>query len=322
MTAPSIITIGNFDGVHRGHQSILDAARDLATQNDARVIAMTFDPVPVAVLRPGECPPHIGTIDQRIAALKHAGADEVIVLKPTKELLAHEAPQFIADLIAQHHAIGFVEGEDFRFGAKRSGDMAMLAKLGQQQGFAVKALPRVETPLSDHSVAPISSSLIRWLVGRGRVEDAKACMGRPFELAGTIVQGDQRGRTIGVPTANLDPHAWQSLITPMDGVYAGTVLLNPGNSHDNTPHPAAISVGIKPTFGQNQLNIEAHLIDYKTEQPNALYGTPATFRFAHWVRDQYPFPGIETLTEQLQRDIAHCRDLLIHPLNQTPAAYD
>lgn len=315
---PSVITIGNFDGVHRGHQTILHAACRLANTKNAKVIAMTFDPVPIAVLRPGEGPPHLGTIDQRIAALKDAGADDVVVLKPTKELLSHEAPQFIAGLIDEHHAVGFVEGEDFRFGAKRSGDMTMLAQMGEQQSFAVKALPRVETPLSDHSIAPISSSLIRWLVGRGRVEDASACMGRPFELQGKIVQGEQRGRTIGVPTANLDPDTWHGLITPMDGVYAGTVTLNPENGHDNTPHPAAISVGVKPTFGQDQLNIEAHLIDYKTDDPNALYGTPATFRFARWVRDQYPFPGVDALTEQLHRDIDQCKN----SLDQPGPAYD
>lgn len=309
MPAPSIITIGNFDGVHLGHQAILQAACRLAKSKDAKVFAMTFDPVPIAVLRPGEGPPHIGTIEQRTAALKQAGADHVVVLKPTKDLLSHEATRFIAQLIEEHHAIGFVEGEDFRFGAKRSGNMTMLAEMGQQQGFAVKALPRVEAPLSDQSVAPISSSLIRWLVGRGRVEDAEACMGRPFELQGRIVQGDQRGRTIGVPTANLDPTSWQGLITPMDGVYAGTVNLD----QDNTPYPAAISVGVKPTFDQDQLNIEAHLIDYTTEHPDALYGTPATFRFARWVRDQYPFPGINELTEQLQRDIEQCKTLLAQP---------
>ena len=314
MAAPSIITIGNFDGVHRGHQAILNAARDLANQSHASVLAMTFDPVPIAVLRPGECPPHLGTIDQRVNALKHAGADDIVVIQLTKDLLSHEAPRFIAQLIEQHHAIAFVEGEDFRFGSKRSGDMTMLAEMGEQQGFAVKALPRVETPLSDHSVAPISSSLIRWLVGRGRVEDAAACMGRLFELQGQIVQGEQRGRTIGVPTANLDPQSWQGLITPMDGVYAGTVTLN-GNPQT---HPAAISVGVKPTFDQDQLNIEAHLIDVKTEHPDELYGQQATFRFARWVRDQYPFPGVDALTQQLKRDIDQCRDLLAQP----DAAYD
>ena len=314
MAAPSIITIGNFDGVHRGHQAIIAAAQQLAAVSQARVVAMTFDPMPVAVLRPGEGPPHLGTIDQRIAALKQFGADDVVVVKPTREVLACEATQFVTDLIEQHQAVGFVEGEDFCFGSKRSGNMTMLAQMGLEQGFAVKALPRVELLLSDQSVAPISSSLVRWLVGRGRVEDAERCLGRPFALTGTIVKGDQRGRTIGVPTANLDPQSWLGLITPMDGVYAGTVSLE----GDKTPHHAAISVGIKPTFGQDQLNIEAHLIDFKTEHPDALYGRPATFRFAHWVRDQYPFPGVDELTQQLQRDIAQCRSMLTMP----DAAYD
>ena len=318
MTAPSIITIGNFDGVHRGHQAIIESARQLAEAKQARVLALTFDPMPIAVLRPGEGPPHLGTIDQRIAALKHAGADDVLVINPTKEVLSQEAPRFITGLIEHHNAVGFVEGEDFRFGSKRSGNMKMLAELGSEQGFAVKALPRVEVPLSDHSVAPISSSLVRWLVGRGRVEDASACLGRPFELAGTIVKGDQRGRTIGVPTANLDPDSWKGLITPMDGVYAGSVTLGSEKSEDNTSYPAAISVGVKPTFDQDQLNIEAHLIDFTTEHPDALYGSHATFRFARWVRDQYPFPGVEALTEQLKRDIEQCRAIAEQP----DTAYD
>ena len=305
MIAPSIITIGNFDGVHRGHQAILDSARQLAEASESRVLALTFDPMPIAVLRPGEGPPHLGTIDQRIASLKQAGANDVLVINPTRDVLSQQAPDFIHGLIREHGAVGFVEGDDFRFGAKRAGNMSMLAQLGTEHGFAVDSLPRVEVPLSDHSVAPISSSLVRWLVGRGRVEDAATCLGRPFELTGTIVKGDQRGRTIGIPTANLDPNSWSGLITPMDGVYAGSVQLD----QDNTALPAAISVGVKPTFGKDQLNIEAHLIDFTTEHPDALYGTSATFRFARWVRDQYPFPGVEALTEQLNRDIDYCRNL-------------
>lgn len=310
MPAPTVISIGNFDGVHRGHQTIIESARQLAKPRQARVLALTFDPMPIEVLRPGEAPPHLGSIDQRIASLKQAGADGVIVINPTQDVLSQQAPQFIANLIEQHNAIGFVEGEDFRFGSKRSGNMNMLGEMGKDQGFTVLALPRIETPLNDQRVAPISSSLIRWLVGRGRVEDAQACLGRPYELQGAIVRGDQRGRTIGVPTANLDPQSWQGLITPMDGVYAGTVILE----DSETPHPAAISVGTKPTFDQDQLNIEANLIDYNTTDPDALYGQRAGFRFARWVRDQYPFPGVHELTEQLNRDIDTCRDLLRQPI--------
>jgi riboflavin kinase/FMN adenylyltransferase len=304
---PSIITIGNFDGVHRGHQAILAEARTLANGCDARVLAMTFDPMPISVLRPGAGPPHLAMIGQRVETLKRNGADDVIVVNPTRDILQQEATRFIAGLIDEHDAVGFVEGEDFRFGHKRSGDMAMLTKLGNERGFAVRALPRVETTLSDCSVAPISSSLVRWLVGRGRVEDAQACLGRPFELVGEIVKGEQRGRTIGVPTANLDPSAWRGMIAPMDGVYAGSVAFD---DTPDDPHPAAISVGVKPTFGHDQLTIEAHLIDYQTDDPDALYGRRARFGFARWVRDQYPFPGVEALTQQLRRDIDAARDLM------------
>ncbi len=304
----SVITIGNFDGVHRGHQAILSAARGLAESADsARVIAMTFDPMPIAVLRPGAGPPHLASIDQRIAWLKSAGADEVIVIKPTREVLSQEAPRFIASLIEQHHAVGFVEGADFRFGNKRGGDMTLLAEMGKEQGFIVRALPRIEVPLSDTTTAPISSSLVRWLVGRGRVEDAEACLGRPYELSGEIVKGQQRGRTIGVPTANLDPQAWRGIIAPMDGVYAGRVTLNDDPAET---YPAAISVGAKPTFKHDELTIEAHLIGYRADNHDVLYGRPVRFGFARWVRDQYPFPGVEALTEQLRRDIDAARALM------------
>lgn len=302
MASPSIITIGNFDGVHLGHQAIVQVARQLAEPKGARVLALTFDPFPITILRPEQAPPQVASIAQRVESLKQAGADDVIVVKPSREVLSQEAPQFIASLIAQHKAVGFVEGEDFRFGKKRGGDMSMLASMGADQGFAVRALPRVETPLSDHSVAPISSSLVRWLIGRGRVEDAGACLGRPFELVGQVVKGEQRGRLIGVPTANLDPDACAGLITPMDGVYAGNVTID-----DSQTYPAAISVGLKPTFGHDQLTIEGHLIGYAPDDPDGLYGHQARFTFAHWLRDQYSFPGVDALKEQLGRDIETAR---------------
>lgn len=303
VTDRSVISIGNFDGVHIGHRAILRQARELAEQHAAQVVAVTFDPPPIAVLRPEHSPPQLGTIVQRTDALRDAGADRVVVLSPTPQLLALSAEQFIEKLLGDHRAIGFVEGEDFRFGNKRGGDTTLLTEMGKARGFAVRVLPRVATRLSDQTTAPVSSSLVRWLVGRGRVEDAAVCLGRDFELAGTIVKGDQRGRTIGIPTANLDPAAYAGLIVPMDGVYAGTVLL------DQKEHPAAISVGVKPTFGQKTLTAEAHLIGFTHENPDVLYGKPARFRFARWIRDQYPFPGAGLLVEQLRRDIDYARAL-------------
>ena len=301
MPFASIITIGNFDGVHIGHREIVRQARALADQHGARVLAVTFNPSPIAVLRPEHSPPQLGTIEQRIEALRDAGADRVVVLSPTPQLLGLSAEQFIDKLVADHHAVGFVEGEDFRFGNNRGGDTKLLAEMGKAHGYEVRILPRVETRLSDQTTAPVSSSLVRWLVGRGRVEDAAVCLGRDFELPGTIVKGDQRGRTIGIPTANLDPAAYAGLIVPMDGVYAGSVLI------DGDVCPAAISVGSKPTFGQNTLTAEAHLIGFTHDDPDVLYGKPARFRFARWIRDQYPFPGVQALIQQLRRDIDYAR---------------
>lgn len=302
MNAPSIITIGNFDGVHRGHQAIIHRAQAMADARglvDERVVAVTFDPFPADVLWPENAAPRLTSIDQRVDALKHAGACDVVVLKPTPELLGMSAEAFIRWLIDTHDAVGFVEGVDFAFGHKRSGNMQMLAQMGERDGFAVAALPRVETRLSDQQMAPISSSLIRWLIGRGRVEDAATCMGRSFEIVAQVVKGEQRGRTIGVPTINLDPNAYAHHIVPTDGVYAGHAKLD----GDPTPIPAAISVGLKPTFGHDQLTIEAHLVGFQSDNPDALYGQTVCLAFDRWLRDQYPFPGVDALKQQLQRDI-------------------
>jgi len=262
------------------------------------VVAVTCDPTPVAVLQPGLVPPQVASLADRRRWLIDAGADEVVVLTPDPELLGLSAEQFIAKLVEEHQAVGFVEGEDFCFGKGRSGDMAALSAMGERSGFAVRALGRVEVKLSDQSVAPVSSSLVRWLVGRGRVEDAGACLGRAWELTAQVEKGEQRGRTIGIPTANLDPAGYQGMILPMDGVYAGSAVLP-----DGSEHAAAISVGTKPTFGERRLTIEAHLIGFSPDNPDKLYGQPLTLRFAHWVRDQYPFPNADELVARLRRDI-------------------
>ena len=324
MPAPSIISIGNFDGVHLGHRAILSAARELADAgpDGCRVLALTFDPPPVAVLFPDRetvIPPQLSSLAGRIEQLRAAGADEVVVLRPDKALLGLSAEAFIDKLIADYAAAGFAEGEDFRFGKGRGGDMARLQAMGKDRGFAVRAMPRLEAKLSDHSLAPISSSLVRWLVGRGRVEDAEACLGRSFSLSGSIVKGDQRGRTIGIPTANLNAKVFEGMAVPMDGVYAGRVTISAGT------FASAISVGDKPTFAGRQLTIEAHLLGYTpgspppgsatssgqdlsvAEQGNELYGQPATFHFARWLRDQYPFPSVDKLVQQLHRDIEAAR---------------
>jgi len=308
MTTRSVLTLGNFDGPHVGHLAILERARELADQHDARVVAITFDPPPIQILRPGQEPPIITPFDQRLARLRRGGADEIQVLTPTPELLAQSAEQFIENLVAQHHPVAIVEGPDFRFGKARGGDMAKLAELGQRHGFEAITVPRVEMPLSDLQLAPVSSSLVRWLVGRGRVADAAACLGQPFSLTAEVVRGEQRGRQLGIPTANLHADQIAPHIIPADGVYAGIAeLTNEGDDPQTHRWAAAISVGVKPTFGVKSLTVEAHLLDYQPAAADDLYGRPLTLHFARWVRDQYPFPGGGPLREQLGRDIDQTR---------------
>lgn len=322
MPDPTVLTLGNFDGPHVGHLAILKRARTLANEHGARVVAITFDPPPIQVLRPGQEPPVIASLAQRTARLKTGGADEVQVMTPTPELLAQSADEFIERLVDQHHPVAIVEGPDFRFGKGRGGDMDKLAQLGHTHGFTAVTVPRVEAPLSDLQLAPVSSSLVRWLVGRGRVADAAVCLGQPFSLTAKVVKGEQRGRQLGIPTANLDATQIAPFIIPADGVYAGVAEVhmadpeeaNPKSSIKNQKYPAAISVGVKPTFGQKTLTVEAHLLDTpgnpgSPASPESfdLYGQPLTLHFARWVRDQYPFPGVVPLREQLFRDIEQTR---------------
>ncbi|MFI4860456.1 MAG: riboflavin biosynthesis protein RibF [Phycisphaerales bacterium JB063] len=299
MTANTIITVGIFDGVHIGHQAIVSAAREMAqAAGDCSVLAVTFDPPPIAVLRPQGAPLLLASLADRERWLRDAGADRVVVLSPDPELLGLSAQAFVGRLVKEHHAVGFVEGEDFRFGKDRGGDMQVLRTLGRSHGFQVRTLGRLEASLSDGTSAPVSSSLVRGLIGHGRVEDAALCLGRPWELTGSVVKGEQRGRTINIPTANLNPADYKGLTVPMHGVYAGSATLE-----DGSVYPAAISVGNKPTFGGHTQTIEAHLVGFSPDNPDALYGRPLTLHFARWVREQYPFANADELVAQLQRDI-------------------
>lgn len=308
-TRRSVLTIGNYDGLHLGHAAILAQARRLADAQDAQVVAITFDPPPLQVLHPGAQPPRIMPTDSRVAMLRQLGADRVVLLEPTPDLLAQSPEAFVDEMLRRHQPIAFVEGPGFRFGKGRAGDMQHLATLGQTRGFVAMTVPRLDATLSDRQTVPISSSLVRWLVGRGRVHDADTCLGRPFELTAKVVRGEQRGRNLGVPTANLDPAHLDGFIIPADGVYAAHAIIEPTDQPASRPIPAAVSIGVKPTFGKKQLTVEAHLLDTDRD----LYGQTITLRFARWLRDQYAFPGIESLLAQLHRDIELTRLLTAHP---------
>jgi riboflavin kinase/FMN adenylyltransferase len=286
-------------------------AREVAAATGARVVVMSFDPHPASVLRPGGEPARLTSWADRERLLRAAGADEVVRLEPTRELLGLAPAVFVSSLVARYSPAAFVEGADFRFGKGRAGDLAMLEELGRGHGFSVERIDAVEVALSDHTVARASSSLVRWLLEHGRVTDAARVLGREYELEGEVVSGDRRGRTIGYPTANLRTEC----LAPGDGVYAGVGVLPDGREV-----PAAISVGTKPTFGANERAVEAFLMTGTAQNPGpgrpgspgawgALPGLPEygwrlRLRFVAWVRDQMKYGSVDELLAQMARDCA------------------
>ena len=316
MPGPSVITIGNFDGPHVGHLRLLEQARAVADRHGgASVVVLTFDPPPVRLLRPEAEPPRITALDERIKRLRNAGADRVEILRPDAAMLEQTPQAFVDDLVRRYGPVGVVEGPDFRFGRHRSGSVETLRELGERHGFETQIVPPQRVVLSDLQTTAVSSSLVRWLIGRGRVADAAICLGRAFSLRAPVVRGEQRGRSLGVPTANFDPQELAPYILPADGVYAAYAEVD-GISKPGTQArliPAAVSVGVKPTFGRRSLTLEAHLLDVDQD----LYGKTITLHFARWLRDQYPFPGVDALRMQLQKDIAAVRRWSAQPASKT-----
>jgi riboflavin kinase/FMN adenylyltransferase len=285
------ITIGNFDGAHRAHAALIRAAVEAA--EGGPVIVLAFEPHPATVLRPDAVPSRLSRFDQRSAWLTELGAAQVVQLVPTPQLLAMSPREFIADLAACFRPAAIVEGPDFRFGSNRAGSINTLREMEREFNYRTVVIESMEAALSDHQVVPVSSSMIRWLVAQGRMRDAQQLLGRPFELRGQVVPGEQRGRAIGVPTCNLE-HGEQLL--PADGVYAGLAALPDGRAF-----PAAISIGTKPTFGAHPRLCEAHLIGFNG--PLDHYGWPLRLEFHRWLRDQLAYDSVAALVHQLKRDL-------------------
>lgn len=298
MPGRTVITIGNFDGVHLGHQALFRAAADAAGPR-GRVVAMAFDPHPATVLRSQAVPPRLTTIAQRTRLAIEAGVDELIPLAPTRELLATSPEEFIAAVVQQHRPNILVEGPDFRFGRGRKGDVRLLTRFGAEHGFQVIVIPPAQGVLEDQSIVTVSSSLVRWLLEHGRVEDVRRLLGRPYEIRGMVVAGDKRGRQLGVPTANVAVETMQ----PGDGVYFGHAT-----APDGAWHAAAINVGLRPTFGEGRRACEVHLLD--VELPLDEYGWDCAVRFEGFLRNELRFDGTTAVKQQIGRDINRTRDLL------------
>ena len=293
--APSVVCIGFFDGVHRGHQTIIKRAARVAEQAGLRSVVVTFDRHPMEVVNPGSQPKLLMSLKRRARALSEQGVDLVVVV-PFDDGLRHLAPEGFVDhvLVEPLQARRVIVGGNFRFGMGAKGDVGTLNTLGPSRGFTAEAVTLLEL---DGVV--ISSTEIRAALDRGDVEHAARMLGRPPAVEGVVVRGDQRGKGLGYPTANLQ--VGRRAAVPMQGIYAGAFTMA-----DGSVHPCVTNVGVNPTFGGQELRVEAHLLDYDGD----LYGMEAQVDFRHRQRDELKFDSVEALVAQIDLDAAEARRLL------------
>ena len=291
----SVVALGNFDGVHLGHQVVLRRAVEEGRERGLRVVAATFDPHPRAVLGPREPPRLLTTLDLRREALLRYGADEVRII-PFDLTLSRKTPrEFVEEvLVAEIGAAVVVVGENFRFGHKAAGDVGDLKDLMGVHGGEALAVPIK----SEDGKAAINSTRIRELLAAGEAREAGMLLGRPYVLRGEVVKGDGRGRSIGYPTANVLPDPM--LVVPARGVYAGLVNIDGGW------HAACTNVGLAPTFGRGEDRVEAHLLDFDED----LYARVVDVSFVERIREEKKFSCVEELVEQIGRDVEEARRLV------------
>ena len=296
----SVVALGNFDGVHLGHQAVLRRAVEEGQKRGERVVAATFDPHPRAVLGPGGPPKLLTTLELRREALMRYGADEVLTIRFDEELSKKSPEEFVRDVLVEEiGASAVVVGENFRFGHKASGDFEDLARLMRSLGGEAYVVP---IRGYGGGRGGISSTRIRALISAGEVEEAVHLLGRPYVVRGEVVVGDRRGRSIGFPTANVLPDPAQAI--PGRGVYAGFVYIG------KEAHPACTNVGVAPTFGRGQNRVEAYLIGFEGD----LYGRIVDVSFVRRIRPEKRFSGVEELKEQIARDVDQARRITNHTL--------
>ncbi|CAN5516146.1 bifunctional riboflavin kinase/FAD synthetase [soil metagenome] len=288
----AVVALGNFDGVHLGHQRVLGRAVEVARGCGREVLAATFDPHPRAVLKPRKEPGLLTTLEVRGEALIKHGADRVHVVRFDEELSKKSPEEFVKDvLIGELKASAIVVGENFRFGHKAAGDVEDLKRLMEERGGTVHTV-RISGVNGEEG---INSTRIRELVAAGEVSQAATLLGRPYLLRGEVVVGDKRGRTIGFPTANVSPDA--AAIIPARGVYAGFVRV------EDLEYAACTNVGVAPTFDRNESRVEAYLLDFEGD----LYGKTVDVSFTHRIRGEKKFAGIEELKRQIAQDVEEAR---------------
>jgi riboflavin kinase/FMN adenylyltransferase len=297
----SVVVIGNFDGVHLGHRRVIARAREIADERGLQVVAVTFDPHPMAVLRPDHAPITLSSIEERAELLAQAGADHVLALPFTTDVAAWSPEEFVDRILVDLlHAAAVVVGANFRFGHRAAGDVALLTSAGEQRDFTTEGIPLDGGPMV------WSSTYVRTCLAAGDVAGAAEALGRPVTVSGVVVRGDRRGRELGFPTANVPTTG--ATATPADGVYAGWLRrLDTGERY-----PAAISVGTNPTFdGHRERRVESYVLD--RDDPNdglELYDVEVEVTFVQRLRGMERFDSVEALVARMHDDVAQARDLL------------
>lgn len=300
-----VVTIGVYDGVHLGHRSVIElaqrAAADLSASGDAiKSAVVTFDPHPAYIVRSDNAPLLLTPLEHKLELLAEVGVDTTAVVTFDKTRAAESPEQFVQSVLVDClRAQLVVVGHDFHFGAGRAGNVEVLAKLGARYGFQVEGLQLL--PRTDGPSEPVSSTAIRRALAGGNVAVASSMLGRPHEVWGNVIEGDQRGRQIGFPTANIAVEARYAV--PADAVYAGWYI-----QPDGSRWPAAINVGKRPTFYQHAEHsvVEAHLIGFS----GSLYGQNARVEFVRLLRSEQRFDGVDALVTQLRVDIDRAKQIL------------
>jgi riboflavin kinase/FMN adenylyltransferase len=295
---PTVVTIGNFDGVHLGHRHVLAQARTTADELGVdTVVVVTFDPHPIAVLRPEHAPPILTSVETRARLVEEIGVGAVLVIPFDRDIARWSPEEFIDRVLVDTlHARAVVVGANFRFGFKAAGDVALLRESGAEHGFAVEGVAL------DGGPQVWSSTYIRQCLASGDVSGAAEALGRPFTVRGVVVRGDQRGRELGYPTANVPTPV--DVAAPADGVYAGWL----SRRDTGERFPTAISVGTNPTFdGERERRVESYVLDRDDLE---LYGVEVEVEFVERLRGMVRFDGIEALVETMHDDVRRARALL------------
>ena len=287
-----VLTIGNFDGVHKGHLALFDKVKERAKAIDGQSVVMTFEPHPLKIMKPANGPQLITHTGQKLELIEKAGIDVIVCVSFDQEFAAIPARDFVNNILVKRIGIKeIVVGYDYTFGHNREGDINLLREIGNDSGFIVHLVGPIEI---EHTL--VSSTSIRRLVQEGRVEEAGVLLGRDFEVQGTVVKGQNRGaRLLGFPTANLNPHGE---LLPKRGVYAVKLLI------DDVLYNGVTNVGYNPTFGDTGLTVETHILDYSGE----LIGKTIKVHFIKRLRDEKAFKDLKDLSDQIARDIGQAKE--------------